>query len=144
MDAFDSFPPPPPPRARRLAWRMPEALRDPRRQVLVAGSALLLVVLIVFVAWWANPTNRARRALAAANEHILDKQREVIDARRLLAQRIAELHAAQAEAQVQVTRYQAALDRATRPTTLDSLSATGDVLPSDTALTPHAASPNRP
>lgn len=137
METFDSYPPPPPPPRRRgPAWRMPAALRDPRRQLLLAGSALLLVVLVVALSWWANPTNRARRALAAANEHVLDKQRDVIDARRLLQQRIAELRAAQAEAQVQVTRYQAALDRATRPAHLDSLTAGGDVLPSDTALVP--------
>lgn len=137
MDPFDPYSPPPPPRhARRLDWRLPAALRDPRRQMLLAGGILALVLVIVLATWYANPTNRARRALADANEHILDKQREVIDARRMLAQRIAELRAAQAEAQVQVTRYQAALDRATRPETLDSLTAAGDVLPSDTAIAP--------
>ena len=147
MEAFDDYPPPPPPRPRRrglqgLQW--PEALRDPRRRLLAAAAAALLLVLIVVGTWWANPTNRARRALAAANEHILDKQRDVIDARRLLTQRIAELRAAQAEAQVQVARYQAALDRATRPTELDSATAAGDVLPGDTALVPPAGSARVP
>ena len=136
MDAFDSFPPPPPPRHRGRGWTLPDALRDPRRRLMLIAGAALLVLLVVLVAWYASPTNRARRALAAANQKIVDKQHEVQDARRLLAQRIAELRAAQAEAQVEVTRYQGALDRATRSSALDSVSAAGDVSSDDTLVGP--------
>jgi hypothetical protein len=138
MDAFDAYPPPPPPRSRGRRWTLPDALRDPRHRLTLLAGAALLILLVVATAWYASPTNRARRALAAANQKIIDKQHEVIDARRMLAQRIAELRAAQAEAQVEVTRYQGALDRATRSSQLDSVTAAGDVLAGDTLIGPGA------
>jgi type II secretory pathway component PulM len=132
MESFDNhhpFAPVPPTPRRRHRHAFEEALRDPRRRLAIIGGAVLLVLVIVAGAWFADPTNRARRDLAHANERIVERQRAVEDARRMLTQRIAELRAAQAEADVQVARYQGALERATRPATLDSVSATGDVAP---------------
>lgn len=109
-----------PPPKRRGRNPFSDLLRDPRRRMLLVAAGALAVVLAVVVLWYGDPTNRARRELAHANERIVDKQREVADARRLLAERIAELRAARAEAEVQATRYQSAIDRSTRPPELDS------------------------
>jgi hypothetical protein len=121
----------PEPGAPRAAKRSPlaELLRDPRRRMLLVAAAALAVLLAVVTLWYGDPTNRARRDLAQANERIVEKQRQVADARRLLAERIAELRAAQAEAEVRATRYQSAIDRATRPPELDSAIVGGEVEP---------------
>lgn len=99
------------PRRRRTS-ALEHAWRDPRRRMTIIVGAALALLLVVLAAWYGSPTNRARRALADANARIVDKQHEVDDARRLLAQRIAELRAARAEADLQATRYQGALAHA--------------------------------
>ena len=90
-------------------------LRDPKQRALLLGAAALLVLLIAVVAWYGSPTNRARRELAAANASIVDKQREVDDARRLLERRLAELRAVRAQADVQATVYRGVMEREQRP-----------------------------
>ena len=112
------YDPPPNRRAKRNPFS--EILRDPRRRMLLVAAGALAILLAVVALWYGDPTNRARRDLARANERIVEKQREVADARRLLAERIAELRAARAEAEVRATRYQSAIDRSTRPPQLDS------------------------
>ena len=86
-------------------------LRGTRSRALLLVGAVLLLLLVVAVAWYADPTNRARRELAQANERILDKQQELDDARRLLERRLAELRAARAEAEVYATVYRGVLER---------------------------------
>jgi hypothetical protein len=81
---------------------------------------VLLLLLVVAVAWYADPTNRARRELAQANARIQEKQQELDDARRLLERRLAELRAARAEAEVYATVYRGVLEREGRADQADA------------------------
>jgi hypothetical protein len=105
--------------------------RDARTRTLLLAGAVLLLLLVMGVAWYADPTNRARRELAQANERIQQKQQELDDARRLLERRLAELRAARAEADVYATVYRGVLEREGRAEQADAapLDATAGPLP---------------
>lgn len=90
-------------------------LRSPRGRPLILALGALLLLLLMAAVYYGDPTNRARRELSAANERIADKQREVDDARRLLEQRLVELRAVRAQADVQATVYRGVLEREGRP-----------------------------
>jgi hypothetical protein len=91
--------------------RLAALVRGPRARPLLIAAGVLLLLLALGITWYVDPTNRARRELAQANQRILDKQREVDDARRLLERRIAELRAVRAEADVYATVYRGVLER---------------------------------
>lgn len=97
------------------------ALRDPRRRLLLLALSALLVVTALGAFWYADPRNRTRNELVDANERLLQKQREVEDAHRLLEQKVAELRAAKAQADLQATRYQGALEAAARDEVRDEV-----------------------
>ena len=94
--------------------------RDARTRTLLLAGAVLLLLLVVGITWYADPTNRARRELAQANERIEEKQQELDDARRLLERRLAELRAARAEADVYATVYRGVLEREGRSEQTDA------------------------
>ena len=119
-------------------------LRSPRGRPLLFALGALLLLLLIAVVWYGDPANRARRELSAANARIVDKQREVDDARRLLEQRLVELRAVRAQADVQATVYRGVLEREGRPVR-DTIAVGGEVtLP---PVAPNAnpnANPNAP
>jgi FtsZ-interacting cell division protein ZipA len=81
------------------------ALRHPRnRQLLLIVGALLLALLLIAAIWQSSGTRGAKKDLATANERVMEKQREVEDARRSLDEKLAELRALRADADVQATR----------------------------------------
>jgi type II secretory pathway component PulM len=81
------------------------ALRQPRtRQLLLVIGAVLLALLVIAAIWQGSGTRGAKRNLASANERVIEKQREVDEARRVLDEKIAELRALRADADVQATR----------------------------------------
>ncbi len=94
--------------------------RDARTRTLLLAGAVLLLFLVIGITWYADPTNRARRELAQANERIQEKQQELDDARRLLERRLAELRAARAEADVYATVYRGVLEREGRAEQADA------------------------
>ena len=94
--------------------------RSTRMRSMLLAGAVLLLLLVVGVAWYADPTNRARRELAQANERIEEKQQELDDARRLLERKLAELRAARAEAEVYATVYRGVLEREGRADQTDA------------------------
>ncbi len=104
-------------------------LRSPRGRPLLLALGALLLLLLVAVVWYGNPENRARRELTEANARIVEKQREVDDARRLLEQRLVELRAVRAQADVQATVYRGVLEREGRPVVRDTMAVGGEVLP---------------
>lgn len=122
------------PRARRSATG--SLFSGPRARPLLLGLAGLLLLVVVFAVWYGDPTNRARRELSQANERILERQRAVDDARRLLEQRLAELRAARAEADVQATVYRGVLEREGRAEVVDSQVVGGEVLLPQLPATP--------
>ena len=111
-------------------------LRSPRGRPLLLALGALLLLLLVAVVWYGNPENRARRELTEANARIVAKQREVDDARRLLEQRLVELRAVGAQADVQATVYRGVLEREGRPVVRDTMAVGGEV------LLPPVADPN--
>jgi hypothetical protein len=102
-------------------------LRSPRGRPMLLALGALLQLLLVAVVWYGDPTNRARRELSQANARIVDKQREVDDARRLLEQRLVELRAVRAQADVQATVYRGVMEREGRPVR-DTVSVGGEVM----------------
>lgn len=72
-------------------------LADPgrRRLLLIAGLALLGLLLVLAI-WNSSGSRAARGDLRAANERVLEKRREVTEARQVLEQRLAELREAEA------------------------------------------------
>lgn len=87
------------------------ALREPRnRQILIIVGVVLLALLIMAALWQRSGTRGAKRDLASASGKVADKQREVDDARRVLEQKLAELRALRAEADVQATKLGATVD----------------------------------
>ena len=132
------------PRPPRDHSPMESVLRSPRGRPLLLALGGLLLLLLLAVVWYGNPENRARRELTQANARIVEKQREVDDARRLLEQRLVELRAVRAQADVQATVYRGVLEREGRPVR-DTVVVGGEVeLP---PVTPNAnpnALPNQP
>ena len=87
------------------------ALRHPRnRQLLIIAGIVLVAVLILLAMWQASGTRGAKHDLASANDRVASKQQEVADARRTLEQKLAELRAIRAEADVQATKLGGAID----------------------------------
>jgi hypothetical protein len=85
--------------------RAERALEEPRnRQLLFLIGALVLATLLTLAIWQNSGTRGARRDFASARERVLEKEKEVAEARRLLAQRLAELRAVSAEADVEATK----------------------------------------
>ncbi|GLC25428.1 hypothetical protein [Roseisolibacter agri] len=111
-------------------------LRSPRGRPLLLALGALLLLLLIAVVWYGNPENRARRELTEANARIVEKQREVDDARRLLEQRLVELRAVRAQADVQATVYRGVLEREGRPVVRDTMAVGGEV------VLPPVADPN--
>ena len=58
-----------------------------------------------------EPHPGAKRDVAAANDNVMDRQKEVDDARRVLDQKLVELRALRAEADVQATKLGSVVDR---------------------------------
>jgi FtsZ-interacting cell division protein ZipA len=87
------------------------ALREPRnRQLLIILGVIVLALLLLAAIWSTSGTRGAKHDLASANERVADKQREVDEARRTLDQKLAELRAVRAEADVQATKLGSAVD----------------------------------
>ena len=87
------------------------ALREPRnRQILIVIGVLLLALVVIAAFWQSTGTRGAKRDLSSATEKVADKQREVEDARRVLEQKLAELRALRANADVQATKLGATVD----------------------------------
>ena len=103
-------------------------LRSPRGRPLLLALGALLLLLLVAAVWYGSPENRARRELTEANARIVEKQREVDDARRLLEQRLVELRAVRAQADVQATVYRGVLEREGRPIVRDTTAVGGEVM----------------
>ncbi len=88
------------------------ALTEPRnRRLLVILGAALLALLLILAIWHTSGARGAKRDLATANERVMDKQREVDDARHVLEQKQAELRALQANADVEATKLEGAVDQ---------------------------------
>lgn len=81
-----------------------------RRLLIMLGVALLALV-VVFALWQNSGTRGAKRDLSAANGKVADKQKEVDDAKRLYDQKVAELRAVRADADVQATKLGGAIDQ---------------------------------
>lgn len=87
------------------------ALRQPHnRQLLILIAVALLALLAILALWQTTGTRGAKHDLTSANDRVAAKQREVDDARRTLDQRIAELRAVRADADVQATKLGSAVD----------------------------------
>jgi hypothetical protein len=105
------------------------ALREPRnKQLLIIIGVALLALLVILALWQTTGTHGAKRDLASANERVVGKQREVDEARRVLDEKLAELRAVRAEADVQATRLGGAVDEQIKGTVDDArVEAGGDV-----------------
>jgi hypothetical protein len=64
----------------------------------------VLSLLLALAIWQSSGTRDAKNDFASANEKVLAKEREVLDARHALEQKIAELKVVRAEADVQAAR----------------------------------------
>lgn len=90
----------------------PNALTNPRnRQLLIIIGVVILSLLTALAIWQSSGTHGAKRDVAAANDKVMDKQKEVADAQRVLDQKIAELRALRAEADVQATKLGSVVER---------------------------------
>lgn len=98
----------------------PNAVRRPdnRRLLIIIGAALLALLLVLAI-WRMSGTNGARRDLAAANDKVQAKQKEVDDALRTYQQRVAELRALRANADAQATKLNGAIDQQVQTTVND-------------------------
>ena len=88
------------PRGARAA---PNPLQRNRQLLIIAGLAVLALLLALAI-WQSSGTRDAKNDFANANEKVLAKEREVLDARHALEQKIAELKVVRAEADVQAAR----------------------------------------
>ena len=87
-------------------------LTNPRNRQLLIVVGVVILALIVAVAMWQNSgSHGAKRDVAAANDKVIDKQKEVVEAQRVLDQKIAELRAVRADADVQATKLGSVVDR---------------------------------
>ena len=90
----------------------PNALTNPRnRQLLIVIGVVILSLLTALAIWQSSGTHGAKRDVAAANDKVMDKQKEVADAQRVLDQKIAELRALRADADVQATKLGSVVER---------------------------------
>ena len=88
------------------------ALTNPRnRQLLIIIGVVILSLLTALAIWQSSGTHGAKRDVAAANDKVMDKQKEVADAQRVLDQKIVELRALRADADVQATKLGSVVDR---------------------------------
>ena len=88
------------------------ALTNPRnRQLLIVIGVVILSLLTALAIWQSSGTHGAKRDVAAANDKVMDKQKEVADAQRVLDQKIVELRALRADADVQATKLGSVVDR---------------------------------
>lgn len=88
------------------------ALTNPRnRQLLIVIGVVILTLLTALAIWQSSGTHGAKRDVAAANDKVMDKQKEVDDARRVLDQKLVELRALRADADVQATKLGSVVDR---------------------------------
>ena len=88
------------------------ALTNPRnRQLLIVIGVVILTLLTALAIWQSSGTHGAKRDVAAANDKVMDKQKEVADAQRVLDQKIVELRALRADADVQATKLGSVVDR---------------------------------
>ena len=67
----------------------------------------------------------SKRDVAAANDKVMDKQKEVDDARRVLDQKLVELRALRADADVQATKLGSVVDRVVTRAMRSTTCATG-------------------
>lgn len=92
--------------------RAERALEDPRnRQLLILIGGLILATLLALAIWQNSGTRGAKRDFSSARERVIEKEKEVADARRLLDQRVAELRAVSAEADVEATKLGGAVEQ---------------------------------
>ena len=116
------------PRMRRADWE--------RRAPLLAICAGLLSLMVILAVWYNRGTNQAARDLKSANALVVEKHRQVEEARQLLEQRIAELRAAQAQVAAGAERLDVEMVRERRTET-----EAGEVVPLDSMAAPRAALP---
>ncbi len=87
-------------------------LTNPRnRQLLIVVGVVILALIVALAMWQNSGAHGAKRDVAAANDKVMDKQKEVADAQRVLDQRIAELRALRADADLQATKLGSVVDR---------------------------------
>lgn len=105
------------------------ALREPRnKQLLILIGVALLALLVILAVWQTSGTHGAKRDLASANDRVVGKQHEVDEARRVLDEKLAELRAVRADADVQATRLGGAVDEQIKGTVNDArVESGGDV-----------------
>jgi hypothetical protein len=97
------------------------ALQQPRnRQLLIIIGLALLALIVIGAIWQTTGTHGAKRDVAAANDKVFAKQKEVDDARRTYEQKVAELRALRAEADAQATKLGGALDAQVQGTVNDA------------------------
>lgn len=97
------------------------ALGSPRnRQLLIILGLVLLAVIIAAAIWQSSGTHGAKRDLAAANDHVSAKQKEVDEALRVYQQKVAELRAVIAEADAKATTLGTAVDARVQGTVQDA------------------------
>ena len=96
------------------------AVRQPQnRRLLVIIGVAILALLLVFAIWRMTGTAGAKRDLSVANDKVVAKQKEVDDALRNYQQRVAELRALHANADVQATKLNGAIDQQVQTTVND-------------------------
>lgn len=97
------------------------ALNQPRNRQLLIVVGLVILALLVIAALWQNAgTHGAKRDLAAANDKVLAKQKEVDEARRTLDTKLAELRVLRADVDAQATKLGAAVDEQVTGTVNDA------------------------
>ena len=87
----------------RGAHAAPNPLQRNRQLLIIIGLAVLALLLALAI-WQSSGTRDAKNDYANANDKVLAKEREVLEARRTLEQKIAELKVVRAEADVQAAR----------------------------------------
>lgn len=119
-----------------------------RRLLIILGVAIL-ALLLLFALWRSTGTHGAQRDLSAANAKVSDKQKEVDDALRTYQQRVAELRALRASADVEATKLDGAINQQVQSTVNDArvdvpvdAGASGGVAGSDAPLGATDAAPD--
>lgn len=106
--------------------------RGGRRLWPLLAVALGLVALVVIAMVWNGTGSRGvRNDLEAANEHVLEKRRQVAEAQQVLEQRVAELREAEAAVVAESERLDAALVREQAGDVDDAPAAREDDRPDD-------------